>query len=428
MIVTSLLLAAVLAQTPAAQPVTQPAAQPTTAGGCVKAARDFAIAQQRAVTRLTAEIVRKIEADKVVMAQKCAAQFSVASLAETELPSLIALYGEAAQPDLAKAALTRALASKTMPIKSRADVLAQAISTGLLEPKSPERNARLERYIDDLDRLQGDLLDIKVSAHARMNGFYRGDDIDDGIIKHSTWLIEQAKTFTPEQRTKHGSTVVIAHINMAEAVAGRGDNARAQALLKAAKTGWTDVPNVGRMVDPVMARYALVGTAAAPITAPRWLNAPANTTISMPGAVTLLEFTAHWCGPCRESYPGVKRLLAKYGSRGFRVVLATELYGYFGTERPLTPEAEFERDREYWAHEGLNVPVAVGNQPPPAVRGADGNYTYTKDPNSAAYEVGGIPQIQIIDKQGRIRLIMVGYDDANEASLSKLIESLLKER
>ena len=33
-----------------------------------------------------------------------------------------------------------------------------------------------------------------------------------------------------------------------------------------------------------------------------------------------------------------------------------------------------------------------------------------------------------IDKQGKIRLIMVGYDDVNEASLSKLIESLLKEK
>lgn len=415
-----LFLAVALAQAPAVQPATPDA--------CVKAARDFAVAQQRAVPRLTAEIVRRIEADKVAMAQKCAAQFALTTVAETDLPGLIALYGEAAQPDLAKAALARALASRTMPVKSRAEVLSQAVSTGLREPKSPERNARLERYIDQLDRLPGDLLDEKLGAHARMNGYYRGDDIDDGIIKHSTWLIERAKTFSPAERAQHGSTIISAHINMAEAVAGRGDHGQAQALLKAAKVNWSDIRNADRMLDPVIARYALVGTAAASITAPRWLNAPANTTIAMPGSVTLLEFTAHWCGPCKESYPGVKRLLAKYGPRGFRVVLATQLYGYFGAERPLTPEAEFERDREYWAHEGLAVPVAVGDQVPTPVRGADGNYTYTKNPNDAAYEVGGIPQIQIIDKKGRIRLIMVGYDDVNEASLSKLIESLLKEQ
>ncbi len=420
MVLLSLLLTVGLTQAPALQP--------TTPDACVKAAREFTQTQQRAATRITGELVRKIEADKVAMAKACAAQFDVATIAEADLAGLIELYGEAAQPELAEAALERALASKTLPVTARANVLSQAVLSGLRQPKSAERNARLERFVDELDRLQGDLLDVKLRTHARLNGYYRGDDIDDGIIKHSTWLIERGRTFTPEQRTQYGSTIVIAYINMAEAVSGRGDNPRAMELLKTAKTGWSDIRNADRMLDPVLARYALVGTRGAPISAPRWLNAPAGTTIAMPGAVTLLEFTAHWCGPCKESYPGVKRLLAKYGPAGFRVVLATQLYGYFGAERDLAPEVEFERDREYWAHEGLNVPVAVGDDTPPGVRGPDGNYTYQRDPNDAAYEVGGIPQIQILDKNGRIRLIMVGYDDANEAFLSALIEKLLNEK
>ena len=49
----------------------------------------------------------------------------------------------------------------------------------------------------------------------------------------------------------------------------------------------------------------------------------------MDGAVTLLEFTAHWCGPCRESYPGVNRLRQQYGPKGFRVVMVTRYWGYF---------------------------------------------------------------------------------------------------
>jgi thiol-disulfide isomerase/thioredoxin len=421
----SLLLVVSLVQTPAT--ATSQSA-PTTPDGCVEAAQSFTQAQQRALKEITAAAVRKISADKVVMAKACAAQFNLQSIDEKDLAGLIVLYGEAEQPELAAAALNRALVSRTMSPTARADVLAQAVVSGLREPKSPERNARLERYIDELDRMPGDLLDLKVSTHARMNGYYRGDDIDDGIIKHSTWLIEQSKSFTPEQRRQHGSTVIFAHINMAEALAGRGYNDRAKALLNDAKTHWRDIPNVDRFVDPIIARYALVGGPAAPITAPRWLHAPANTTVEMAGAVTLLEFTAHWCGPCKESYPGVKRLLARYGDQGFRVVMATELYGYFGDERPLTAEAEYERDREYWAEEGLNVPIAVGDQRPPGVRGADGSYTYDRDPNMAAYEVGGIPQIHLIDKQGRIRLIMVGYDDANEAFVAAQIEKLLKEK
>ncbi len=406
--------------------------QPSTPEGCVKAARDFIVAQQRALPRVTAEAVRKIEADKVAAAQACAAQFSVTGARETDLPALIALYTEAAQPTLAKAALDRALTSRTLSPRVRAEVLAQAVATGLLEPKSAERNARLERFVDELDRLAGptddDLLDLKVLTHIRMNGYYRGDDIDDGIIKHSTWLIERARTFTPAQRARFGTGVVGAYINMAEALAGRGQLDRARELLSAAKTGWTDIPNVGRMLDPVIARYDLVGTVGAPIVARRWLNAPPNTTMPMTGAVTLLEFTAHWCVPCKESYPGLKRLLTKFESQGFRVVLATELYGYFGTERPLTAEVEFERDREYWAHEGLRVPIAVADQRGLPVRQSDGSFAAVENPNDVAYRVGAIPQIHLIDRHGKIRLIMVGYDDTNEAFLADLIEKLLKER
>lgn len=406
--------------------------QPTTPDGCVKAARDFVVAQQRALPRVTAEAVRKIDADKVAAAQACAAQFSVSTARETDLPALIALYTEAAQPALAQAALDRALASRTLAPRTRAEVLAQAVTTGLRDTKSAERNARLERFVDELDRLVGadgdDLLDLKVTTHNRMNGYYRGDDIDDGIIKHSTWLIERARTFTQAQRTQFGISVVGAHINMAEALAGRGHTERARALLASARKDWGSLPNADRMLDSAIARYALIGTVGAPIVAPRWLNAPANTTMPMTDAVTLLEFTAHWCVPCKESYPGLKRLLAKYESQGFRVVMATELYGYFGTERPLTAEVEFERDREYWEHEGLRVPIAVADQRSLPVRQADGSYVAVENPNDAAYRVGGIPQIHLIDRHGKIRLIMVGYDDTNEPFLADLIEKLLKER
>jgi hypothetical protein len=58
----------------------------------------------------------------------------------------------------------------------------------------------------------------------------------------------------------------------------------------------------------------------------------------------------------------------------------------------------------------------------------DGKPVYQRDPNDDHYRVGGIPQIQLIDKHGTIRLMMVGYDDANEEKLAKLIEGLLKEK
>lgn len=403
--------------------------QPTTPAACVTQARTYARTAQQALARnITAADVRRIEAEKQALAKACAEQFAIEQIDDNDLPALITLYGEAGQTDRASATITRALASRTMAPPVRAQVLEQAIISGLLEPKSDQRNARLEAWSDALDRLPGDLIAQQMTAHSRLNGYYRGDDIDVGIIKHSTWIIDRARTFTPAQRTQFGSIVVSAHINMAEAWAGQGEIDKARALLQSARDNWSDIRNASEMLNPVIARYALVGTVGAPITAPRWLNAEPNTTLPMTGAVTLLEFTAHWCGPCKESYPGIKRLLAKYASQGFRAVFATELYGYFGTERGLSAEEEFDRDRDYFAKEGLAIPIAVENARRPSVRNADGTYTHFENPNDKAYEVGGIPQIHIIDRHGRIRLIMVGYDDANESAIERLIEKLLKER
>lgn len=147
MLLLSLLVAAnaVVAQSPTAQP--------TTPAECVKAAREFALARQRTLKQVTAETVRQITDEKVAMAQRCAAQFSVTSVAEADLPALIALYGESAQPALAKTALDRALGSRSLPTLLRAEVLAQAVTSGLRDYISPARNARLEGYVDELDRL-----------------------------------------------------------------------------------------------------------------------------------------------------------------------------------------------------------------------------------------------------------------------------------
>jgi len=253
-----------------------------------------------------------------------------------------------------------------------------------------------------------------------MNGYYRGDDIDAGIIKHSTWLIDTGKTLPPDLRRKYGPSILSAYENMAEAWAGQGRTADALTLLRRAAPEWPEIPDSARRMTPTIERYLLVGTPATAVTAPRFLNASAGTTrMEMTGAVTLLEFTAHWCGPCRESYPGVNRLRARFGARGFRVVMATQLYGYFQAERPLDAAAELDRDRGYFAEHGLDVPVAVWD----AVGASTG-----PNLNEQAYKVGGIPQIHLIDRHGVIRLIMVGYDDANEAGLAKFIDALLKEK
>ena len=156
----------------------------------------------------------------------------------------------------------------------RAALLAQTVRLSLRQPKSAERNDRIDRLIAQLDDMSPAILELKLGAHISMNGYYRADDIDAGIVRHSTWLINTGKTLTPDLRRKYGNAILEAYINMAEAVAGQGKPADALALLRRAATEWPDLPNVASRVDPVRERYRLVGTPAAAITAPRFLNAP----------------------------------------------------------------------------------------------------------------------------------------------------------
>jgi len=403
---------------------------------CVKAAREFTSTQQRLQTPLTRAKVDKIEADKKAMARECAARIDVASLNAAALVGMVELYGETGEPEKAASALNAALLRKDLAPADRGAALMQAVLTGLRSPRAPGRNDALEAYVDQLDALGAVAFESQFNAHARMNSEYRSDDIDAGIVKHSTWIINASKAFTSEQRQKLVTTVGMAYVNMAEAWAGQGMTDKALTLLREGEKAWGSYPYRAPqtikevLFDDEIARLELVGLPAAALTAPMWFNKPANASeLAMPGHVTLLEFTAHWCGPCRESYPGVNRLRAKYGAQGFRVALATRLYGYFGAEQGLAADAEIAKDRTYFAeHELSDVPVAIGGKID--IKSANGKVEYIpgKDPNDVAYRVGGIPQIMLIDKKGRIRLIMVGYDDVNEPRLAKMIEDLLKEK
>ena len=284
-----------------------------------------------------------------------------------------------------------------------------------------------EAWAAELEKLPASFVRERIEAHGVLNGYYRADDIDAGIIKHSTRLIELNAALPGDQRTPQlSNTIVAAYANLAEAWAGQEQTAKALDLLRRAPVDLTGVEGVAERLAPTIERYELVGKPAAAIEAPAWLNAPGGTAkLDMAGGVTWLQFTAHWCGPCREAYPAAVRLQKQFGARGFRVVMATQLYGYFENRRSLAPADELAAIRDYFPKHGIVWPVAVADNLPVVME--NGRPVRKVNVNDANYKVSGIPQIHIIDRKGVVRLIMIGFDEANEPRLSSMIARLLTE-
>jgi thiol-disulfide isomerase/thioredoxin len=418
---------AVFAQAPAPPPMS------ATPAGCLKSAREFRQVLMKDLQarlkesgkQITQEDVSAVGTRAAEYASACAAQFAKGDVPAADLPALAELQVEAQQIDAARQTIGRALAAPGADAAAKAATLSTGVRILSRQIRQPGVLDQAEAYVADLERLPSAFVRERVEAHGVLNGYYRADDIDAGIIKHSTRLIELSTALPADQRTPQlSNTFVAAYENLAEALAGQEQTEKALDLLRRAPVELKWVDGVAERLAPAVERYELVGKPAPAIEAPTWLNAPAGTTkMDLAGGVTWLQFTAHWCGPCREAYPAAVRLQKQYGARGFRVMMATQLYGYFENRRNLSPAEERAAISEYFPKHGIVWPVAVSDNIP--VEMENGRPVRKVNVNDANYKVAGIPQIHIIDRKGVIRLIMIGFDEANEPRLSAMIARLL---
>ncbi len=305
---------------------------------------------------------------------------------------------------------------------SPANNLLATIKNTVRQPETAARNTRIAQLADQLDRLPDADLDTKIEGHIAL------ETVDGTVARHATWLIQSAKTWDPARRKKYAPRLVNSYVELAEVLAQDGKHDEALVLLRRAASDLPDVPGAAKGVAGLLTRLELIGTPGAPLTAPRWLNMPPGTTsLDLKGKVTLIEFSAHWCGPCTKSYPALNRFRTAFGARGFQALIATELYGYFGADKSLTPDVELTRDRAYFAKHLPAVPVAIGNQVTVTFDGDTTTYSPARDPNHLHYRVGALPQFYLLDRQGRIRYVLGGYGNEMDAKLSKLIRALIAE-
>jgi len=108
----------------------------------------------------------------------------------------------------------------------------------------------------------------------------------------------------------------------------------------------------------------------------------------------LMDFWASWCGPCRMSMPGLQELQDKFKERGLEVLSINQ-----GDAPDLV--REFIGRKKYTFHVVLDRDGQVGSQ----------------------YGIRAIPAMVLVDKDGLVRWLRVGYSE-HETELQKLLEIL----
>ena len=116
------------------------------------------------------------------------------------------------------------------------------------------------------------------------------------------------------------------------------------------------------------------------------------------GKVLLLDFWASWCGPCRQSFPWMNEIQAKYNDQGL-VVIAVNL------DQEKQAAADFLAD----------VPAKF-------------KIVYDPDGSSAEQmEVMGMPMSYLIDRQGHLRHRLIGFNSSKKKQHEDHILALLNE-
>ena len=117
------------------------------------------------------------------------------------------------------------------------------------------------------------------------------------------------------------------------------------------------------------------------------------------GKVVLLDFWATWCGPCRESIPHLIQLYKTYRENGFEMIGMSLDKGDTDVVRNFA--------------KSLDIPYPIVIAPEEVVRN---------------YRVTSIPTTFFIDKEGKIRERITGFNSTISQQMTAKITDLTSEK
>jgi len=142
----------------------------------------------------------------------------------------------------------------------------------------------------------------------------------------------------------------------------------------------------------------------------QWIDQEPVKLADLRGRVVLIDFWAHWCGPCRYTFPKLARWNETYKDKGLVILGVTNYTGY-GDGRRLEKTEELGFLREFKKRNRLEYGFVV----------ADSSV------NDFNYGVFSIPMSFLIDRKGVLRFIATGAGESEIAALGVMIKKLMEE-
>jgi thiol-disulfide isomerase/thioredoxin len=164
--------------------------------------------------------------------------------------------------------------------------------------------------------------------------------------------------------------------------------------------------------DPLklLAGKSLEAAVAPEIVAVQWIDQQPVTLAKLRGQVVLLDFWAHWCGPCQYVFPKLQRWHESYKDKGLVILGVTNYFGQANGRR-VSPAEELDYLRDFKKRNRLPYGFVVAD----SIK------------NDLNYGVSSIPMSFLIDRSGNVRFIAVGANDQETTALGKKIKELIDE-